>query len=219
MLVVPDRVYIIPPNVEMILDGNNLQLSAREKIHGRYLPIDRFFQSLAIHRHQRAIAVVLSGTDGDGSIGLAAVKAAGGITFAQDSSSSKFGGMPDRAIATGCVDFVLPPAAIAAELSNISRHAYVTRQPVPLAIETSIPADETNALTTIFTLLDRHKGVNFTGYKPATLKRRILRRMALHQLELWDDYVRYLQAHPAELAELERDLLINVTSFSRSSHL
>jgi two-component system, chemotaxis family, CheB/CheR fusion protein len=215
MEVMPDRVYIIPPNTEMVLVGNNLQLSAREKVHGRYLPIDRFFQSLATDQQHRAIAVVLSGTDGDGALGLAAVKAAGGITFAQDSVSSKFGGMPDRAIATGCVDFVLPPVAIAAELGHISRHTDVARSPVLPEIAAAVPASEANALATIFTLLNRHKGVNFAGYKPATIKRRIVRRMVLHNLEHWEDYVEYLQAHPAELDKLERDLLINVTSFFR----
>jgi two-component system, chemotaxis family, CheB/CheR fusion protein len=214
--VIPDRVYIIPPNREMTLVGNNLQLSTRKKTHGRYLPIDRFFQSLATHRQHRAIAVVLSGADGDGALGLAAVKAAGGITFAQDIASSKFGGMPDRAIATGCVDFILPPEAIAAELKTISRHSYVAQiSPHQQPQGAVLAATENDSLTTIFSLLKTETGVDFSGYKPATLKRRIVRRMALHNLERWDDYVVYLQTNPSELAALERDLLINVTSFFR----
>lgn len=215
MEVMPDRVYIIPPNADMVLAGNRLQLSARQKIHGRYLPVDRFFKSLATHRQNRAIAVVLSGADGDGAIGLAAVKEAGGITFAQDIASSKFEGMPDRAIATGRVDFVLPPKAIAAELTKIAHHSYVAQLPPAQPESETIPASEVNVLATIFTLLNRHKGVDFTGYKPATLKRRILRRMALHDLEHWDDYLHYLRAHPTEIDALEQDLLINVTSFFR----
>jgi two-component system, chemotaxis family, CheB/CheR fusion protein len=216
MEVMPDRVYIIPPNREMTLVGNNLQLSTRNKTHGRYLPIDRFFQSLATHRQQQAIAVVLSGADGDGALGLAAVKAAGGITFAQDIASSKFEGMPDRAIATGCVDFILPPEAIAAELKTISRHSYVAQiSPHQQPQGAVLAATENDSLTTIFSLLKTETGVDFSGYKPATLKRRIVRRMALHSLERWDDYVVYLQTNPSELAALERDLLINVTSFFR----
>jgi two-component system, chemotaxis family, CheB/CheR fusion protein len=214
MEVLPDRVYIIPPNVEMTIDGNNLQLSPRQKIHGRSLPIDRFFQSLAIHRQHQAIAVVLSGADGDGAMGLAAIKAAGGITFAQDSASSKFGGMPDRAIATGCVDLVLPPESIAVELSKIGRHPYIARLPAQPVIPVA-PANATQTLATIFTLLNRHKGIDFRGYKPATIERRIGRRMALFNLNSWEEYLDYLQAHPTELDELERDLLINVTSFFR----
>ena len=123
--------------------------------------------------------------------------------------------MPDRAISTGRVDFVLPPSAIAAELTKISRHFSVAQLPPVQPESDTIPANEVNTLSTIFTLLDRQKGVDFSGYKPGTLKRRILRRMALHDLERWDDYLYYLQTHPAEVDALERDLLINVTSFFR----
>jgi two-component system, chemotaxis family, CheB/CheR fusion protein len=213
MTVVPDRVYVIPPNTDLVLVENSLQLSPREKIHGKYLPVDRFLKSLAIYRQHRAIAVVLTGADGDGAIGLAAVKEAGGITFAQDIASAKFEGMPHQAIATGRVDFVLPPQAIAAELIKIAHHPYIAQLPSTQPAET-IPASEV-ALARIFTLLNRQKGVDFTGYKPATLKRRILRRMALHALERWDEYFDYLQAHPTEVDALDRDLLINVTSFFR----
>jgi two-component system, chemotaxis family, CheB/CheR fusion protein len=217
MAVIPDRVYIIPPNTEMVLAGNRLKLSPRTKIHGKYLPIDRFFQSLATDRQHRAIAVVLSGADGDGALGLAAVKAVGGITFAQDRDSAKFGGMPHQAIATGCVDFVLSPERIAAELTTISRHEYIAQlPPSPVAeIEVEVVGANENTLATIFSLLRRKKGVDFSGYKPATIKRRIARRMALHNLVSWHDYIDYLQTHPQELAELDRDLLINVTSFFR----
>lgn len=213
MAVIPDRVYVIPPNTEMVLAGNRLKLLPRTKIHGKYLPIDRFFQSLATHCQQRAIAVVLSGADGDGALGITAVKAAGGITFAQDRDSAKFGGMPRQAIATGCIDFVLSPAAIAAELNKISRHEYIAQLPPPPVVEVVVASE--NTLAKIFSLLRRQKGVDFTGYKPATLKRRIARRMALHNLVSWEDYVDYLQANPQEFDELDRDLLINVTSFFR----
>jgi two-component system, chemotaxis family, CheB/CheR fusion protein len=213
MEVIPNQVYIIPPNTEMVLAENSLQLSPREKIHGMHLPIDRFFQSLATHRQHRAVAVVLSGADGDGALGITAVKAAGGITFAQDRDSAKFGGMPRQAIATGCIDFVLSPAGIAAELNTISRHEYIAQLPPPPVVEVVVASE--NTLAKIFSLLRRHKGVDFTGYKPATLKRRIARRMALHNLVSWEDYVDYLQANPQEFDELDRDLLINVTSFFR----
>jgi two-component system, chemotaxis family, CheB/CheR fusion protein len=213
MEVLPDRVYIIPPNTEMVLEGNSLKLSPREKIHGRYLPIDRFFQSLAIHRQHRGIAVVLSGSDADGAMGLAAVKEAGGITFAQDRDSAKFGGMPHQAIATGCVDFVLPPQRIATELIKIGNHAYIAQLPPPPIVEVAVASE--NILATIFSLLQRQKGVDFTGYKPATLKRRIARRMALNNIDRGEDYLRYLQNNSPEVDALDRDLLINVTSFFR----
>jgi two-component system, chemotaxis family, CheB/CheR fusion protein len=211
--VMSDCVYVIPPNAAMVLAGNSLHLIPRTLVGGRYLPIDLFFQSLATHRQQQAIVVVLSGTDGDGAIGLMAVKAAGGITFAQDLASSKFEGMPDRAIATGCVDFVLPPQTIAVELGKISRHAYIAGLPPRTPVEV-LPTNE-HILTNIFTLLKTAKGLDFSGYKPATLKRRMLRRMALHNLDRLEDYGDYLQTEPQEVDELYRDLLINVTSFFR----
>jgi two-component system, chemotaxis family, CheB/CheR fusion protein len=213
MEVRPDHVYVIPPNAGLVLAGNSLQLVPRDPVRGRYLPVDRFFESLATHRRNLAIAVVLSGTDGDGALGLAAIKATGGITFAQDSATSKFGGMPQQAIATGCVDFVLPPEAIAAELATISRHAYIAELP-PRTIVEVLPVNE-STLTTIFTLLKTATGLDFTGYKPATLQRRMLRRMALHNLHRVEDYGDYLQRNPAEVEDLYRDLLINVTSFFR----
>jgi two-component system, chemotaxis family, CheB/CheR fusion protein len=215
MAVMPDRVYLIPPNREMVLAGNNLKLSARKKIDGRYLPIDRFFQSLATHRRHRAISVILSGSDRDGALGLAAVKAAGGTTFAQALATCKFSEMPERAISTGCVDFILTPREIAAELQQIGRQIDVARTLPQLPAAAILAQNEGDTLATIFSLLRSIKSVDFTGYKPATLKRRILRRMALHNLERWEDYILYLQSHHSELVELERDLLINVTSFFR----
>lgn len=214
MEIVPDRVYVIPPAAGLLLVENHLQIFPREQIHGRTLPIDRFFHSLATYRQHRAIAVVLSGTAGDGSLGLVAVKAAGGITFAQDPASAKFSEMPDRAVATGCVDFILPPAAIAAELAKISRHDYIAQIPPP---EVAVLPVREHTLATIFTLLRNAKGLDFTKYKPATLQRRMLRRMALHNLKRLEDYADYLHGSPLEIDELYRDLLINVTSFFRDS--
>ncbi len=208
-----DRVYVIPPHAAIVLVENRLQLVPRKSVSGHNFPVDLFLRSLATHRQHRAIAVVLSGSDGDGAQGLATVKAAGGITFAQDLASAKFEGMPQHAIATGCVDFVLPPAAIAIELGKIGRHIYVSEPPLPPAVAV-IPASP-NALASIFTLLKRSQGLDFTGYKSATLMRRILRRMALHNLDRLDDYLIYLQSTPLEITALYRDLLINVTSFFR----
>ena len=215
MEVSANRVYVIPPNTAMVLAGNNLQLVPRDLAQTRNLPIDRFFQSLATHRQNRSIAVVLSGTDGDGALGLAAVKAAGGITFAQDLASAKFGGMPQHAVATGCVDFILPPETIAVELAKIGQHAYISEIPAQQVVEV-LPVSN-NTLATIFTLLKTAKGLDFTGYKSATLMRRMLRRMALHNLNRLDEYLHYLQSEPLEVDELYRDLLINVTSFFRDS--
>lgn len=213
MTVEPNQVYVIPPNTKMVLSDGLLQLSPREKVFGKYMPGDAFFTSLAADRGHKAIAVILSGSDGDGSLGLKAIKAAGGVTFAQCETTAKFDSMPNTAVATGNVDFVLPPEKIAEELSNLSRNPMLAQRLPPILTEESPePAD---ALATIFALLRATTGVDFSHYKPNTLDRRIGRRMLLYKLEQLKDYAAYLQAHPAEVKALYEEILIHVTSFFR----
>ena len=121
MLVEPNRVYVISPNTQMRIFKGVLELSPREKVFGIYMPGDAFLISLAADRGNRAIAVVLSGSNKDGTLGLTAIKAVGGVTFAQDKDTATFDRMPLSAIATGYVDFVLSPEQIATELVEIGR--------------------------------------------------------------------------------------------------
>jgi two-component system, chemotaxis family, CheB/CheR fusion protein len=210
----PNQVYVIPPNVKMVLSGDGvLQLSPREKVSGKYMPGDAFFVSLAADRGNKSIAVVLSGGDGDGSLGLTAIKAAGGVTFAQCEGTAKFDSMPHTAVATGNVDFVLPPEQIAAELVKLSGNPMWTT-PQPMIVTNGLLAAPT-ALATIFSLLRSTTGVDFSNYKPKTLDRRIQRRMLLCKLENLADYATYLQAHPVEIKALYEEILIHVTSFFR----
>ncbi len=213
MTVGPNQVYVIPPNTKMILSEGRLQLSPREKVFGKYMPGDAFFVSLAIDRGHRAIAVILSGSDGDGSLGLTAIKAAGGVTFAQCEDTAKFDSMPSTAVATGNVDFVLPPEKIAEELVNLSRNSRLACL-LPL-IPIAEPIEPKDALATIFVLLQSTTGVDFSHYKPKTLDRRIQRRMLLYKLDQLEDYAVYLQAHPAEVKALYEEILIHVTRFFR----
>ncbi|MBD2486634.1 PAS domain-containing protein [Aulosira sp. FACHB-615] len=213
MLVEPNQVYVIPPNRKMTLLKGVLQLAPREKIHGKYMPADAFFASLAAEIGSKAISVVLSGSDGDGAQGSEAIKAAGGITFAQCEASAQFSSMPNTAIATGDVDFILPPHKIAEELAKIARHPNVTH---PLSSQTVEPLPKSEAaLPTIFAMLFTATGVDFTHYKQTTIKRRIARRMVLYNLESLEDYVEYLQNHPDEVQALYYEILISVTSFFR----
>jgi two-component system, chemotaxis family, CheB/CheR fusion protein len=221
MRVEPNRVYVIPPNAKMLLIDGVLELSPREKVLGKYMPGDAFFTSLAAdslaerHGHQgyQAIAVVLSGGDGDGSVGLTAIKAAGGVTFAQCEDTAKFDSMPNTAVATGHIDFILTPEQIAAELVKLSRNPIWT-SPQPL-ISTEELLEPQAALVTIFSLLRSTTGVDFSHYKPKTLDRRIQRRMLLCKLEKLADYAAYLQTHPLEVKALHEEILIHVTSFFR----
>jgi two-component system CheB/CheR fusion protein len=215
MAVEPNQVYVIPPNTKMVLSKGVLQLSPREKLYGKYMPGDAFFTSLAIDRGHKAIAVVLSGGDGDGSLGLVAIKAAGGMTFAQCQGTAKFDSMPNTAVATGNVDFVLPPEKIAEELANYSRSPLLTSPLLRTKVEES--PEQPSALATILALLKSTTGVDFTQYKAATLKRRIQRRMVLYKLESLDDYAEHLRHNSAEVKALYEEILIHVTSFFRDS--
>ncbi|MEH1844020.1 MAG: chemotaxis protein CheB [Nostoc sp.] len=212
MTVEPNQVYIIPPNTEMILSDGVLQLTPRKKVHGKYMPADAFFSSLADERKHKAIAVVLSGMDGDGSLGLKAIKAAGGVTFAQCQQTAKFDGMPNTAVATGQVDFILPPAKIAEELVKLSRKKFV----VPLlAAEAVEDSSQSHALSIIFGLLYSTTGVDFSHYKLTTVARRIERRMLLYNFEQLENYAQYLQENSAEIKALYEEILIHVTHFFR----
>ncbi|MEG4144615.1 chemotaxis protein CheB [Microcoleus sp. Pol12B5] len=209
----PNQVYVIPPNTKMVVYKGVLQLSPREKIYGKYMPGDAFFTSLAIDRGHKAIAVVLSGGDGDGSLGLKAIKAAGGMTFAQCQGTAKVDSMPNTAVATGNVDFVLPPEKIAEELANYSHNTLLTG-PLPMTKVEESP-EQRDALATIFALLKSSTGVDFSHYKPTTIARRIQRRMVLYKLESLNDYAQHLRHNSAEVTALYEEILIHVTSFFR----
>ena len=205
----PNHVYIIPSNTSMIICKGLLHLTPREDAASPYLPIDHFFRSLADEHKKCSIGVVLSGTGTDGTQGLEAIKEVGGITFAQDHTTAKFPGMPENAIQTGCVDFILSPGAIAEKLIWIGLHSYMT-----FAEDGQVTTEE-NHYKKIFSLLRSTAGVDFTAYRDTTIKRRILRRMVIHANESLADYISFMEQNPAEIEALYHDLLINVTSFFR----
>ena len=205
-----DHVYVIPPNAQMVLDGSALHLTPRPGDRTAHTPIDSFFTSLAAAARDQAIAVVLSGTASDGAVGIRDVKAAGGITFAQTPASAKFDGMPRAAIATGTVDVVLTPSEIGGELSQIARHPY-SRRPMPG--DGAAPADDD--LSRVFEILQPASGVDFRHYKLPTVRRRVLRRMALHRIPDIKAYIKLLESSSEEAQGLFQDLLIHVTSFFR----
>ncbi|MEO1299436.1 MAG: CheR family methyltransferase, partial [Cyanobacteria bacterium J06636_16] len=180
--------------------------------------IDLFFQSLAADQKNRAIAIVLSGSNDDGALGIQAISAAGGITFAQDVATAEFPEMPNAAIATGKVDFILSPARIVEELVRINRHPYLC-EPIPDENSESPSTFSESALLVVFRLLQKHTGTDFANYKPTTFERRLRRRMALHKLPALTDYVQYLQETPTEIQALYQDVLITVTSFFRDAEV
>lgn len=207
----PNTVYVLPPDATMTVEANALTLSPREENSAKHLPVDLLFESLARERRNQAIGVVLSGTGSDGAQGLKHIKEAAGFTVAQRPDSAAFDGMPTAAIHTGCVDRVLRPHEIAAELSKIARHPYF--RTAGQADAESLPPE--SALAKIFALLDAVYQADFTQYKPNTVQRRLQRRMALANETEVQAYLELLQDNPVELAALYDDLLIRVTSFFR----
>ncbi|HEU0011511.1 MAG TPA: chemotaxis protein CheB [Verrucomicrobiae bacterium] len=213
----PNRVYVISPNKMIDVAGRQLKISPRRDTKDLHMPIDHFLESLAEEEGGRSIGVVLSGNGSDGTRGLRAVKAVGGITFAQDEKSAKYPYMPASAIHAGCVDFVLPPIRIAQELVSIASHPYVATGRVE---EAEPPVAGTQKLyEEIFSMLRRGQGVDFSQYKRATLVRRVQRRMVLHKIGPLKEYVAYLRAHSAEVQALFNDILIHVTGFFRDRHV
>ena len=204
----PDHVYVIPPNARMAIRGGILELTPRKEDRGRNFPIDHFFSSLAKDQQSRSVGVVLSGAATDGTLGLEAIKASGGITFAQD-NTAKFDGMPRSAIAAGVVDFVLSPDDIGAQIADLIRHSYFGMR------ESDFEVREGPDLDKILVSLHSRTGVNFIHYKMPTVRRRLARRMALKHIEDLKEYLKLLGSEPSEANALFSDLLITVTDFFR----
>jgi len=191
------------------LGSGVLQLAPREKIHGKYMPADAFFASLAAERGSLALGVVLSArwrrrTEW---------RRLGGRWRYRSEASAKFDSMPSTAVATGQVDFILPPEKLPWNWQN--QHPSLCHPPSDIKVEE--PKDGSDPLSAILAMLDCHK-VDFTYYKRTTVNRRLGRRMLL-QLERLEDYVRYLRAHPAEVKALYQELLISHQFFETRKHL
>jgi two-component system CheB/CheR fusion protein len=207
----PNCAYIIPPNRDMALLNGTLQLLEPTAPRGLRLPIDFFFRSLAKDQRERAICIVLSGTGSDGTLGVRAIKGEGGMVMVQALDSTEHDGMPSSAIATGLVDYVLPPAEMPAQLIAYVNHSFGKR-PGPV----SVPSPRTeDTMKKICILLRAQNGHDFSQYKQNTVLRRMERRMAIHQIEQPEEYLRYLQKNSSEGEALFRDLLIGVTNFFR----
>ncbi|HUP78663.1 MAG TPA: chemotaxis protein CheB, partial [Pirellula sp.] len=245
----PNHIYIIPPDTKLSIANGVLKLQPRPKSRTPYRSIDLFFESLAVDRRERSIGVVLSGAATDGTLGLEAIKVAGGVTFAQD-STAKFDSMPRSAVAAGCVDLVLSPSNIAEEIARIAKNPYISGQPLALSTRTQVDFGGASAhqfhdtpiqdghselpgseLTSseeakgldgyikTLLLLRDHTGMDFSLYKSSTIRRRIARRLSINRMESLDDYATFLRGNTKELDALYTDVLINVTSFFRNAEV
>jgi two-component system CheB/CheR fusion protein len=215
-----NHVYIIPPNTSMTVAQRHLTLQRRHDTFGPPTPIDDLFESLAQDVGRDAIGVILSGTGSDGTLGIHAIKGAGGVTFAQNEESARFSAMPRAAIERGYIDSVLAPRAIAEALAGIARHPLASRQPDsnvdPIFDDGKKPSDD-ESLKLIFRVLRNTCNIDFTHYKRGTVRRRLERRLVLHQMTALSDYVGLLQSNRGEALALCQDFLIHVTSFFRDA--
>lgn len=215
-----NTLYVIPPNKSMLITKGTLRLAPRTKGSSGLISIDNFFQSLAIDQKDRGIGIILSGNASDGTLGLQEIKKQGGITFVQHEDSAKYPDMPHNAIEAGNVDHVLTPEGIAKKLGNLNfRKEDVTRNTQSKPEVLFDKESEQISFNDILSLLSACEKVNFTQYKPMTLKRRITRRMVLHKKENLAAYAAYLRENPNEVRELFQDILINVTQFFRDAEV
>jgi two-component system CheB/CheR fusion protein len=211
MRIVPNQIFIIPPNKDLALLNGRMQLLEVKEPRGVHLPIDLFFRSLAKDQGNNAIAIILSGTGSDGTLGIREIKGEAGMVMAQDPESAKYDGMPQSAIASGLVDYILYPDQMPQQLAGYVRHQPIDEN------GRNIPIDEKmiQALPKIYVLLRAATGHDFSLYKKNTICRRIEKRMHVQQIDKIDDYVRYLQESELETTVLFKELLIGVTSFFR----
>ena len=216
MEVMANNVYVIPPNTFMSLIDGHLKLAPRSLTTIGNFAIDYFLTTLASIYKNNAIGVILSGTATDGTLGLKAIKAEGGITFAQD-DSAKFPGMPRNAFESGYVDFLLSPEGIAEELARLVHVPYTNLPSDKIeAVQTKELNDNTDDLRKILAIVKRKTGIDFfLNYKHASVYRRIVRRMVLNKLDTLEEYISMLKTNPKEVDALYDDFLINVTSFFR----
>jgi len=208
MAVEVDHVYIIPPNTNMEMTDGHLTLSPRAPRPVPHMPIDVLFRSLSCIQKGRAAGVILSGNGTDGVIALQAIKAAGGVTFAQVESHARFPSMPRAAALAGDVDHIMLPGEIARELEKIARHPYAGAA-APTQVVDGDPIAE------MINLLRHRTSVDFTHYKQTTIRRRILRRMALRNIQDPREYLGVLREDYEESQNLYGDFLIRVTQFFR----
>ena len=216
MLAEPNHVYVIPPNAYLTLKGHALELGKPVLRHGLRMPIDTFLTSLAEQHQERAVAIIVSGTGSDGTLGLRAIKGDGGLVLAQSPDTAQYDGMPRSAIATGLVDIVCPVEEMHKHLTGYLQHAYVI-QPASSIESTFVPVADARCMSQILAVLETRIGHDFRVYKQGTLGRRIARRMGLHHIDTLADYLTYLRVHEDEARKLFKDLLIGVTAFFRDS--
>ena len=208
MQVACNCIYLIPSDKFMTISDNCLLLTDKEKQKAPHLTINTFFNSLAADYGNKAIGIILSGLGSDGTQGAISIKKAGGMVMVRNPDNTEYSGMPENAIATGIVDFVLEP------------------EMMPQTIEDYLKEEEDNKLLTdskddekyveaIINLINEHSLFDFSDYKQPTILRRIKRRTTYKNFTSLEQYFEYLKTDATELTAIAKEFLISVTSFFR----
>lgn len=202
-------VYLIPPSKNLLLEGSHFKLIDKPKNKQLNLPIDLFFESLAQNFGDSSVGIILSGTGSDGSRGIRAIKEGGGVVVVQNTEQAKFDGMPQSAINTGIVDFILPVEKMTEEIENF----FSTARKVP--DDTQLNNDEELVLGEIIHLIKKETDLDFTFYKRPTIVRRLYRRVGIVKAKSLKAYYDFLLVNPEEIQTLHKEILIGVTKFFR----
>lgn len=200
-----NHVYLIPNDKYMTIKGGRLLLTDKN-LNGPHLTINRFFSSLAADCGRKAIGVVLSGLGSDGTEGVKAIKKNGGMVIVRNPENSQFPSMPQHAIQTGTVDFILEPALMPDAIED-----YVKNEGEVFAES----EDDEKALVAILDLIKQKTPLDFSEYKNTTILRRTKRRASSGNFHTLATYFEYLKETPEEVSELSKEFLISVTSFFR----
>ncbi|GAA0351655.1 CheR family methyltransferase [Bacillus horti] len=199
-------IYLLPPNKCMTIHKGKLVLSDRA-LDEPHFPIDVFLTSLAHDQKEQAMAIILSGKGNDGAIGVQAIHEQGGLVFVQDEDTAQYSDMPQSAMATNVVNYMMTVEEMAIALESI-----VGKQSLDI---TQHRHGETYA--DILYEIKQYTGMDFSYYRPNSILRRIEKRMSLLEVNCTtiQQYWKYLQNHEEEIERLQQDILIGVTSFFR----
>jgi two-component system, chemotaxis family, CheB/CheR fusion protein len=209
----PDNIYLIPPRKNISIFHSKLFLEDQDKKKGLNLPIDIFFRSLAIEKGRTAIGIILSGTGSDGTLGIKAIKEAGGMIMVQDEKSAKFDGMPRNVISTGLADFIIPPHKMPITLVEFLSHPFVKKD----TDREKTKIESLDTFSKILMVLREYGGIDFSNYKENTILRRLERRVTINRFENYEEYYNFLNESEKEKEILNKELLIGVTRFFRDT--
>lgn len=214
MALEPNCVYLNVPGMALTVKDGKFHLESAQNRDQLYLPINLMLNSLASQHKVYPLAVILSGSGSDGTIGIGAVKETGGVVIAQKPTEAQYSSMPQSAIATGMVDLVEQVSRIGTAIHDYLKNPTIRN--ISQNGETDL-CELTEDFECILEAISMYSKIDFSDYKENTIFRRIERRIAINKFKGIDEYLDYIISSDQEKGILSRDLLIGVTSFFRDA--